>query len=77
MEERKAAKEWHTSQAGLVFVKGFETCVCYVYDDLRPPKKGKYAEWDGGPVIGTLTVGYGHTDAAKHPLKISFQNLQI
>lgn len=59
------------SQRGLDFIKGFESFVPYVYDDLIPAKKGKYAEWDGGPVKGTLTIGYGHTNAARHPLKIT------
>lgn len=59
------------SASGLDFIKGFESFVGYVYDDLVPPVRGKYKEWDGGEVRGTLTIGYGHTDAAKHPLKIS------
>lgn len=58
------------SRAGLDFIKGFEGFVPYVYDDLRPPVNGKYREWNGEAVRGTLTIGYGHTDAAKHPLKI-------
>lgn len=59
-----------TSKEGLDFIKGFETFVPFVYDDLVPPVKGKYKEWNGGTLIGTPTIGYGHTDAAKHPLKI-------
>lgn len=59
------------SARGLAFIKGFESFVGYVYDDLVPPVKGKYREWKGEPVKGTLTIGYGHTDAARHPLKIS------
>jgi lysozyme len=55
---------------GLELIKSFESFVPYVYDDLLPPVKGKYREWDGGAVKGTLTIGYGHTDAAKHELKI-------
>lgn len=58
------------SRAGLDFIKSFEGFVPYVYDDLRPPVNGKYREWNGEKVKGTLTIGYGHTDAAKHPLKI-------
>jgi GH24 family phage-related lysozyme (muramidase) len=46
----------------------WEECVLHVYDD----KVGKqhidgrlqYPEWDGGPVRGTLTIGFGHTNAA-------------
>ncbi len=55
---------------GLDLIKSFESFVPSVYDDLLPPVRGKYREWNGGAVKGTLTVGYGHTDAAKHPLKI-------
>ena len=46
----------------------WEECVLYVYDDKCAKKlvngKRQYVEWDGGPVKGTLTVGFGHTDAA-------------
>ena len=58
------------SKTGLDFIKSFESFVPYVYDDKRAPVKGKYPEWKGGAVRGTLTIGYGHTNAAKHPLKI-------
>ncbi len=64
-------KDMKLSDGGLRFVKGFESFVGYVYDDKRAPVKGKYVEWNGGPVKGTLTIGYGHTNSAKHPLKIS------
>jgi lysozyme len=64
------------SPQGLDFIKGFESFVPHVYDDLVPAKNGKYAEWNGGPVKGTLTIGYGHTNAARHPLKIK-QGLRI
>lgn len=57
------------SQDGLDLITSFESFVGYVYDDLRPPVRGKYREWKGGPVKGTLTIGYGHTNAAAHPLK--------
>lgn len=60
-----------TSKTGVDFIKGFESFVPYVYDDLRPAKNGKYTMYKpGDKVIGTLTVLYGHTDAARHPLKI-------
>lgn len=42
----------------------WEECVLYVYDDKRPKEHGRYVEWDGGAVRGTLTIGFGHTDAA-------------
>jgi lysozyme len=59
------------SKQGLDFIKSFESFVPYVYDDLRPPVKGVYREWKGEKLKGTLTIGYGHTDAAAHPLKIA------
>jgi lysozyme len=59
------------SKQGLDFIKSFESFVPYVYDDLRAPVKGKYREWQGEQPIGTLTIGYGHTNSAKHPLKIT------
>jgi GH24 family phage-related lysozyme (muramidase) len=49
----------------------WEECVLYVYDDKVPKRhidgKLQYPEWDGGPVRGTLTIGWGHTDAAGAP----------
>lgn len=57
--------------AGLALIKSFETFVGYVYDDLKPGKGGKYPEWTGWKPVGTLTIGYGHTDDAAHPLKIA------
>lgn len=65
MAKRKLGKK------GLTLIKSFESFVPYVYDDLLPPIHGRYKEWQGEAVKGTLTIGYGHTDAAKHPLKIS------
>lgn len=62
--------------AGLSLVKSFESLVLYVYDDLVVGKSGKYPEWTGWKPKGTLTIGYGHTDDAQHPLKIT-QGLRI
>ena len=46
----------------------WEECVPYVYDDKVPKRRinGRlaYPEYDGGEVKGTLTIGFGHTDAA-------------
>lgn len=57
------------SPQGLGFIKGFESFVPYVYDDLVPAKKGVYREWkNGDPINGTLTIGWGHTDAARYKL---------
>lgn len=59
------------SKEGLAFIKGFESFVAYPYDDKLPAVKGKYREWTGGKLVGTATIGYGHTNAAKHPLKVT------
>jgi len=64
------------SKAGLDLIKSFESFVPHVYDDLRAPVGGQYQEWDGRSPKGTLTIGYGHTNAAKHPLKIK-QGLRV
>jgi GH24 family phage-related lysozyme (muramidase) len=45
----------------------WEEFVPYVYDDKVPKVHGRYPEWDGGPVRGTLTIGTGHTSAAGLP----------
>jgi lysozyme len=55
------------SGEGLGLIKGFESFVAWPYDDALPMRGGAYREWKGGPVIGTLTIGYGHTDAAGRP----------
>ncbi|WP_316172253.1 lysozyme [Bradyrhizobium sp. SZCCHNRI3037] len=52
----------------------WEECVLYVYDDKVPKRRIdgrlRYPEWDGGAPIGTLSIGFGPTDAAGG-LKIS------
>lgn len=48
----------------------WEEFVGTVYDDKRAKVHGHYPVWDGGTVRGTLTIGWGHTDAAGAP-KIS------
>lgn len=55
---------------GQELIESFESCVLYVYDDLVVNKDGSYPEWSGWRPKGTLTIGFGHTDDAKHPLKI-------
>lgn len=62
--------ENHVNLATLQLIKTSEGCVLYPYDDLVPPKNGKYPEWKGGPLRGTATIGIGHTNAARHPLKV-------
>ena len=52
--------------------KPWEEFVAYPYDDKVPKRRnaqGKlaYPEWTGGPVRGTITQGFGHTDAAGAP----------
>lgn len=60
-----------TSVKGRSLIERWEELVLYVYDDKVPKRhidgKLQYPEWDGGPVRGTLTIGYGHTDAAGFP----------
>lgn len=59
------------SSKGRAFIEGFESLVLYPYDDLLPPVGGVYREWKGEPLRGTATIGYGHTDAAKYPLRVT------
>jgi lysozyme len=52
--------------------KPWEEFVGYPYDDKVPKRRlpdGRraYPEWTGGKVTGTITIGYGHTDAAGEP----------
>lgn len=64
-ENRKISAE------GRALIEKWEECVLYVYDDKVAKRhingKLQYPEWDGGQVVGTLTIGYGHTDAAGYP----------
>lgn len=59
------------SHDGLKFIEKWEEKVPYVYDDKIPKRRIggvlKYPEWDGSAFRGTLTIGYGHTDAAGYP----------
>jgi lysozyme len=53
--------------------KPWEEYVGYPYDDKAGKVRnaqGKlvYPEWTGGPVRGTVTFGYGHTNAAGAPI---------
>jgi GH24 family phage-related lysozyme (muramidase) len=50
-------------------IKSYEAFYAYVYDDKATPVHGRSPEWTGGPVKGTLTIGWGHTDAARDPTK--------
>jgi len=57
-----------SAQARAKLTEPWEECVLYVYDDKVGKRhidgKLQYPEWDGGAVRGTLTIGFGHTDAA-------------
>jgi lysozyme len=59
------------SPRGLRFIETWEEFVPYVYDDKAGKRRinGRlqYPEWDGARVRGTLTIGFGHTDAAGAP----------
>lgn len=57
------------NKAGLELIKSYESFVGYVYDDQKVIK-GVYPEWTGWKPRGVLTIGYGHTNDAQHPLKI-------
>lgn len=60
---------------GIAFIEQWEAFVGYVYDDKVPPKKVKgklaYPEYKGGAIRGTLTIGIGHTSAAKADVDMS------
>jgi lysozyme len=66
---RKPVSELSLGDAGLKLIKDFEGFVAYPYDDLVV-SGGKYPEWTGGPLRGTLTIGYGHTNLSNFPPKI-------
>lgn len=48
---------------GRQLIKSWESLVLFTYDDAKKPKP-----YTGGKVIGTLTIGYGHTAAAGAPI---------
>jgi GH24 family phage-related lysozyme (muramidase) len=58
------------SEEGLVnLTQPWEEFVPYPYDDLLRRVRGAdgkytYREWTGGPTRGTVTIGFGHTNAA-------------
>lgn len=59
------------SSDGRAFIEKWEELVLFVYDDKVRKRHIdghlKYPEWDGSEVVGTLTIGYGHTDVAGYP----------
>jgi len=48
--------------AGLTLIKSFESLVLYAYDDANDKRIEP-----GDAVVGTLTIGYGHTGSDVHP----------
>lgn len=65
--------------AGVRFTSGWESFVPWPYDDKAKPVVTEWRgvrikappRWHVGMAVrGTLTAGFGHTDAGKHPLKI-------
>jgi len=48
--------------AGLSLLEESEGCVLYAYDDANDNRIEP-----GDPVVGTLTIGYGHTGPDVHP----------
>lgn len=71
-----AQQIFRISRKGVNFIKSWEGFVPYLYDDLVPARiingRRTYVEWKGGKLIGTLTIGYGHTAAAfgKYPMQV-------
>lgn len=51
----------------LALLTASEGFIAYVYDDMAKKVNGKTPRYNGGPVIGTLTQGFGHTDMAGPP----------
>jgi GH24 family phage-related lysozyme (muramidase) len=61
-----------TSSRAVKKIAQWEEFVPYPYDDKVPKQRDadgrlRYPEWTGGPVRGTITIGFGHTDAAGAP----------
>jgi lysozyme len=54
-----------TSNNGLNLIKNYEGLVLYSYDDAKPSNSNRVNV--GQKAIGTLTIGWGHTNAAGLP----------
>lgn len=50
------------NDAGLRLIESFEGCVLYAYDDANDKRI-----MPGDTVLGTLTIGWGHTGSDVHP----------
>jgi lysozyme len=51
-----------TNAKGLAIIEGDEGCVLYAYDDANDNRIEP-----GDHIVGTLTIGYGHTGPDVHP----------
>jgi GH24 family phage-related lysozyme (muramidase) len=66
-----------TSPRGVQLIKSHEVFVPWTYDDLATPSRRVPSghrvapPYTGGPVKGTLTIGYGHTAAAGDPIPVA------
>lgn len=62
----------HMSEEGKKRLKADEGCVLYAYDDKGPMKNYKHVPFmPGDKLVGTLTIGYGHTAGVKPGMKIT------
>ena len=52
-------KNLEITESGIEFIKDKEELVLFVYDDMAQYPPVPYVE--GTDIIGTLTIGYGHT----------------
>jgi GH24 family phage-related lysozyme (muramidase) len=73
--DRQPVQACAVSVKGLALILRFEGYVPWPYDDMSaarryvpitsslgtPTVRAEYPEWTGGPLQGTLTIGYGHT----------------
>lgn len=59
-----------TSPAGRRFIEGFEALFLQAYDD-----ETEHVVRPGGRVLGTLTIGWGHTTAAGPPRVFAGQTI--
>ncbi len=55
---------------GLALLKQWEALVLYAYDDADPSNPKKFIE-PGMPVVGTLTIGWGHTRTVRPGMRIT------
>lgn len=64
------------SENGFNFIKNKEGCILYSYDDFDKSYPKKFIT-EGMAVVGTLTIGYGHTGSdVKKGMKISLDEAE-